>query len=718
MSLLDRLLAQKRPPSQVPVKHTTPIAEFLRRPAAHPKPVVANNGPSNTLLQMIHKVREEGNPSAWADIRRITDVPLWLPISEEQFADANRRWVLGGAKMGGDPFVLKTQQAQAILDYERFGGVFAKIGVGKGKTFITLMVAQAAFERGEAQRILLLVPSHVFAQLTQKDIPQARRLIRLTLPIHRLGDMDASRRRMIAKSSKRGLYILPYSMLSAPKYGSEILSDIGAQLIIADECQQIAARRSARGGRFLKYCREKQPRLCVLSGTITRKSVKDYHHLATLALRDNSFLPYSPQITAEWAAVIDSAGSTDSRTSTGPLRPLIDWAVQCFPDDPLPLDLGGFRKAFRLRMDHTPGVISSGDEDVSSSLVIRNLPVPDHKEHPDWPELQVFWDQVLDAWLTPSGDEIEHAIHMYKWLWELSAGFYNNLVWPEASDLAARRGISEDEAEGLLDRAKTCHDAHQDYARALRTWLGAHSLPGLDTPFLVGSEMSHHGAVSVGHDLYAWWMRAKDLEDPELPERDSYPVRVCGYKIEHAVKWAMDGKRKCGGIVWYHHQEIGRWLVEMMRGAGLDPLHCPAGRRHNETILDSDGRIVVASIRAHSTGKNLQMHGEQLIVQWPRGADVAEQMIGRTHRMGQERDEVFVDTNNTTGWDHENMAATLNDALYVHQTAQPQKLIYAVYNPVPVVMPFGVLKERGFQPHELSPEMQAMLATRFEMSER
>ena len=299
----------------------------------------------------------------------------------------------------------------------------------------------------------------------------------------------------------------------------------------------------------------------------------------------------------------------------------------------------------------------------------------------------------------------------------MSAGFYNNLVWPETGELARRRHISEDLATELLDRALRLHVARQDYARALRTWLDRHHLPGLDTPFLVGGSMSRHGEAEVGADLFHWWKIAKDLEDPELPERDSYPVRVCSYKVDAATSWALDGSRRGhGGIIWYYHQAMGVWLTEALQGVFEADriLHAPAGA--DTAILENAGKFVVASIKAHGVGKNLQHHHyEQLFVQWPRGADTAEQAIGRTHRMGQERDEVVIHTVNTLPWDHDNFAATLNDSLYIHQTAQEQKLIQAAYDPIPKVMPWEVLKERGFQPQELSPEMRALMGEKFDV---
>lgn len=665
----------------------------------------------NPLMSLIQKTKEEGNPDAWVDVKRIAKVPIVHPLTDEEYEAVNRRWVLAGAVLAGKPFKLKPQQAQAIAAYEKYDGGFCKIGVGQGKTITSLMVGQHASDTG-IKKTLLCVPPEVYPQLMRRDVPQARKLIRFTVPVYGLGDTTPQRRRAISRSGKPGIYVYPYSVMSG-RTAHEELEAINAQLVICDEAQNVANPRSARGKRFNRYCEARRPRVVVLSGTITKKSVKEYSHLARFCLRDNTFLPMSHPIVCEWALILDSTGYVDQDAHTGPLRPLIDWAAANFPEEPVRLDISGFRKAFRLRMDHTPGVVHADDseDDIGTSLLIHNEPVPDHTESEGWDELKDHMDQVTEQWLTPSGDEIEHAIHTHKWLFELNAGFYNLLEWPDAEKLARVRKLSAQDADRLLLDAKLCHAAKQQYARVLRTWLSEYHIPGLDTPFLVGGDMRKHGADNVGYDLYEAWQEWQDLKSDELPKRDKHPIRVCDFKIAHAYKWAAE--QQDGGILWYYHQEIGRWLVEYMKERGLDPLYCPAGRKHNERILDSHGRIVVASMKAHGVGKNLQFHGDQYWVQWKRGADVAEQGIGRTHRIGQTRDQITVWTNLTTGWDHDNFASCMNDSLYIHQTMNRQKLMYAQYDPQPMVVPMEVLKQRGFQPKEINEDMQRYLQDKF-----
>jgi hypothetical protein len=239
----------------------------------------------------------------------------------------------------------------------------------------------------------------------------------------------------------------------------------------------------------------------------------------------------------------------------------------------------------------------------------------------------------------------------------------------------------------------------------------------MDTPFLVGLDMSNHEARHVGPELYGAWMNAKMADFEDRPDRRSRPVRVCPYKIVQAADWAQrdvpDGR---GAILWVHHREVGKWLVEELEKRGVDVLHCPAGPKHNETIGDPENRhrLIVASISAHHVGKNLQHFSYQFIVQWPRSAVIAEQMIGRLHRPGQEADELTVVTNNTTDSDSLNFAACLNDSCYIHATTGvKQKLMYATYETPPIVISPAVLKKAGLDPKRLTGEQVQLMRDTF-----
>jgi hypothetical protein len=656
----------------------------------------------------------------YAEVQRIIGMPIYFGMDSAEAEGYNQLNVLSQAYQDG--FRLHNVQADAVFSYEQNGGGFFHVAVGWGKTIISLLCAQKGFNKG-LQKILLLVPSQVQGQLVQTDIKGARSKVPLTLPIYALGDRSQADRHALAHSGRPGLYIMPYSYLSV-KDTADLLDGIAPGLVICDEAHNLANRTAARTKRLLVYAEKHQPEAVMLSGTITSKTIRDYFHLIKWALRDGSPLPVSYSLASEWGAAIDSDANALITTAgeQGPLKPLIGWAKTHFPEIPITSDIAGFRRAYKQRLNTTPGVVSSGDLELGTSLTIANRPVFAPEKSEGWPLLLKLITTVTDEWLTPNGDEIEHSIHTWKWLNELSAGFYNELTWPVPDVYAAKKNIPVPEARKIIDRAKEHHAAGQVYASALRKWLQEHHIPKVDTPFLVGASMAHYGKEVVGEKLYEPWSYWHSLKFEGCPERDSRVVRVCSYKIDSAVEWAKALGKDEGALIWVHHQEVGEWLYEKLINAGVDAVHCPAGSTHNRIICQigdpkeggKGDRVVVASITAHGTGKNLQAFRHNYFVQWPRKDTIAEQTIGRTHRVGQQADELVVYMNLTGEWDQLNFAACLNDALYIQQsTGNRQKIIYANYDPIPKIFPSAVLKERGLEVKQLSADQQRAMAERF-----
>lgn len=663
---------------------------------------------------------EAGKYAQYAEINRIVSMATIFDMNQAELEEFNREHVLADAFADG--FRLFPVQANAVLAYEMFGGLFGPIGVGWGKTLITLMIPHLAYMRG-VRKMLLLVPPQILPQLVETDIKYARTKVPISYPIHVLGGKSMRQRVAIAQSGKKGLYIMPYSQLST-KDTDDLLTAIAPELIVGDEAHRIANDRAARTRRVQWLIDEYKPECVFVSGTVTSKSVSDYYHLIRAALRDNNPLPNTKSLVHEWGAIIDAEqvnwsqhpdGGEDRKSGPGPLMPLVDWARKNFPEEQIEGTTDGFRKAYRLRLTTAPGVVASGEADIGTSIIFQNRPVEGYEKVEGWGELNKLISKVEDQWLTPNDDEIEHAIHTWKWLNELSAGFYNQLAWPEYEDYAKRRRISIDEAAEILDKARTYHAADQVFAKTLRRWLEEYAKPKLDTPLLVRHNISQHGSRDVGTELYETWMEKEHLDFEGRPDRDSTAVRVCPFKVNAAADWAESIKG--GGMVWFHHQEIGRWLYDVFRQRGIDCVYCPAGKSGNEKVLDPANRskMLIASITAHGEGKNLQHFQEQICVQWPRSAKIAEQLLGRLHRNGQEADELEVRMINTLIFDRMNFAACLNDALYIHQsTGVRQKLVYGGYDPLPQIFPAAVLKERGIEGIKtLNAEQQRLMQEKF-----
>jgi hypothetical protein len=698
--------------------YTAPAGDITYPVTPEEKQASINLNARMAMRARLAPTREDVAPSA--EVIRICKMPLVGPITDEEFEAYCRDNILAEAYEKGFRFF--RTQAEATLAYEIYGGLFAPIGVGWGKTLISLMIAQRAFLQGK-RKTLLLLPASVYSQLVTSNIPWARMRVPLNVPLHLMGGLSMGSRRALTRSKKVGCYVMPYSQLSTKDTRTQdnemgLIEAIDPELIIGDEIHYLANRDSARSKRMINWMIEKKLKLACMSGTITNKSVKDYHHLAKLALGNNCFLPLSPQLASEWAQVLD-ANSFYTDGQTGSIKPLVDWGRINHPTEDFPFDKSGFRKAYMLRMTSTPGVVCTGDLEIKTSLTICNRPIHGKEKYAGWEKLEELVSDVNDKWLTPNGDEIEHAIHTHKWLRELSAGFYNEYVWPTNEMVQKSHAVTEEEAGELLTNSLDHHDKKQAYSKLLRTWIRDRGVPGLDTPMGVGSNMTHHKDRDVGNVLYKSWLEMKGSDSEELPVRLKRAVRVCDYKVSNAIRWAQSLKKDEGAVIWYAHKEMGLWAAELAEAAGLNFLHCPAGKKANdalelETRPENAKKILICSLKAHYIGKNLQPIGETYFLEWMQSAEVAEQSIGRNHRNGQMRDELNPVTCITTDFDEMAMASTLNDALYIAQTTSDrQKLVYCGFDPLPQVFPPELLRERGFQSKLLNEDQKQALEEKF-----
>lgn len=643
------------------------------------------------------RVIEDGNVS---ELDRVLMLPLREDADEIDREVWNYQRLYTSAYEEGWRFF--PCQVEALRIFERTGRGFFPIGVGLGKTIICQACVHYDISKGRSDVVALLIPPGLVDQ-TLRDIKAARKRMPLDHKVYCLGGKTRKRRKEIIRGRRRGLYIFPYSLLSSPS-GEDELRAIDPDLIVADEVHSLADRTSARTRRVFAWKTERDipPRLVGLSGTITSKSIKNYHHLIKWATGEECPLP-RPQNEADvWASVLDTDASTPTTRETIDLfYRLRNWAREAGADPKdITANTAGLRKAYQYRLTTSPSVYSTSQEDIGVSLTYTQ-----HMVSHSSPELTQHIKNIRELYLTPNGDEIDHAIHAYKWLYELHSGFYNELVWPTTEAWAKRKDLSEDAAAAALDAAKEHHEAEQDLARGIRRWISESASPGLDTPFLLKGDMHRHGSRNVGSELYELWRTAKDLEFDDMPERLSRAVRVDPFKIEFAIGWINHHRKRygkrTGALIWIYNIEMGRWLHEECLAAGLeDVIYCPAGPRGNREITDQEynqDKIVIASIPAHNTGKKLHWFQHQLFLQWPRDPKTAEQVVGRTHRVGQEADELTVDICLGGEFEQQNFFACMLDSLYIQQTTgNRRKIIYAHYDPLPTQFPADVLVERGF----------------------
>jgi hypothetical protein len=479
-------------------------------------------------------------------------------------------------------------------------GLLAGVSVGKGKTLASFLIPTVM----QAQRPLLLVPASLVDK-TNRDLA----IWSYHFKVH------------------PRIRVFSYERLSVLS-GANALADYKPDLIIADEVHSLKNRDSARGRRFLRYMMAHQETLMVgMTGSITRRSLRDYWHIMGLCLKETAPIPYPLHELETWANALDP--DVDER-----VRLLPGCLLDLAPD---PADTGTTldraRASYQRRLSETRGVVITPSNEIAASLEISERPL----EAPA--TVNAALEALRTTWETPNGDELIMAIDVWRHARELAVGFWYQWDPPPPPEWLEARRAWHKFVRGMLGR----------------------NLATMDSPLQVARRFSDH-------PLRAAWLAVKDLYDPNAHKR---AVWIDDFLLRDAAGWLND-HHHAPGIAWVEHHAAGERL-SLLSGRP----YYGGGPEASRAILDAQGPII-ASIKAHGTGKNLQHYGRNLIVSCPPSADTIEQLLGRTHRDGQAADAVTVELYLHAPEIREGLARALSEADYIQRsTGMPQKLLYA-----------------------------------------
>lgn len=430
----------------------------------------------------------------------------------------------------------------------------------------------------------------------------------------------------------RFLKIMSYEYLGRAQ-AAQALEEFQPDLMFLDECHRAKNKRSAAVARRLTRFFAQHPGVvcAAASGTITTRSVQDYAHILRWCLpAAQTPVPLHFADLEMWSAALDERRGFDGRADPGELKILCNAEEQkLWGREPRK----AARLAFRRRLIETPGVVAAHESRVGASLVIRAVR----------PKVAPVVDEAfkkLRLWETPDGWPIPDGLTMARHARELVMGFY--YIWnprPPREWLEPRRLWCK------FVREKLKHSRTLDSELQVRQW--AESIPFCE-------------------ELQAW-LEVKDSFEP-----NTEPVWLDTSTLDFAADWAHKNK----GIIWTEHQCVGERLA---RDYGL-PYYGKKG-------LDSAGRFIddhpanqslVASVASNGTGRNLQKWANNLVLGLPPNGALDEQLLGRTHRPGQESDEVNFDVVITCAEHLEGLMQAKRDARYIeHTTGSPQKLLLA-----------------------------------------
>ncbi len=428
-----------------------------------------------------------------------------------------------------------------------------------------------------AQRPLLLVP----AKLKEKT----------------MRDMNIARKNWLVPPYVR---IVSYEILGRTQ-SADLLREWSPDVIIADECHRLRNTGAIVTKRVGKFMEENENVIMVaLSGTIMKRSIKDYAHIAGWCLKHKSPTPSSYEIRTEWSLAIDDVKDDDNRLTPGALMELCNEQEKAeYPIDPLRT----IRRAYRRRLTESPGVIATQEGALSMSLLIEPRII-------HCPTISGWSQYMRTKWERPDGVDMMDGMEVWRHLREMACGFFYRWNPPPPKEWREARKLWTARVRQVL----------RDNRRGLE------------------SEGQVINAVDAGqypNDELVRWRAVKDEYDPE---KNKEPVWVSDAAIDSAIKWAHEEK----GIVWVEHTAFGERMaaksgLPFYQNMGLTKI----GRKFIED--HPPGEPMIAAREPNFEGRNLQFGWSKMLMTTPHTAGyIWEQTIGRLHRDSQEADEVVV----------------------------------------------------------------------------
>jgi hypothetical protein len=541
---------------------------------------------------MRHVVRDS------AELRRILALPRRDWHSEaEALADA----ATAALRTPHGRMRLFPIQAAALKEAHERRGLLGAISVGEGKTLLSLLLPLVL----GSQRPLLLLP----ARLIEKTKREQRAL---------------SEHWRIPNYTR----LLSYELLGRVQ-AKEDLANYRPDLIVADEAHKLKNRRAAVTRRVERYLDAADPRpvVCLLSGTMTRRSLRDYAHLSAWSLGPWSPLPTSWIDLEEWSNALDEL--TDVRAANR-VDPGALWSFVGPEERDAPDELSAVRRAFARRLTATPGVVASPASTLGTSLSVSEATSAPSET------IDRAFERLRTRWELPDGQELIDGVAVWRHARELSLGFW--YVWdprPPQPWLTARSAWCAF-VRDVIRRGD--HDSEADVAM-------------------------HYPTAPA----YTAWCAIRDTFVV-----NQKAVWLCDSVLRFAQRWLKEHE---AGLVWTDHIAFGDTLEEL---SGV-PYFRDMGYDKEGRYIEEHTGPAILSVDANREGRNLQYKWRDNLVMSPPGAGLDwEQLLGRTHRTGQTADTVSCDVYVGCLEDAIAFDKSINTAKYSSLTlATPMKLCYA-----------------------------------------
>lgn len=576
------------------------------------------------------------------ELARVLSIPRtpW----DEQHAGELAASITNLIRLPRGSMALRPVQAVSLKSAWEQQGFFGPIGVGRGKTLLSLLLAYVL----QSERPLLVLPANLIGKTRKEWIELA-----CHWPI------------------PNWIRLISYELCGRVQAKDEI-ELFQPDLIIFDEVQKVKNRKAAVTKRFDRYIKARRAaeaargathphapgrlRVCAMSGTITSKSLKDFAHIVQWCLPHFSPVPGSWHELENWANALDELVNPLRQIDPGALLMLCDARENDAPDPRT-----AARRGFARRLAETPGVVATTDGHIAASILVEEL------EHPASDAIEDAFDRLrgceaknYKGWELPDGKECIDGPEIWRHARELALGFFYVWdPWPPAEWVQAR-GCWATFARGIIKRGRLDSEAdvmlhaHEfectvDQARELRGWLPH------ENPEIGRRHVADH------------WRAVRDTFKP-----NKRAVWICDSVLRMCSQWLRNHPR---GIVWSGHTAFGEALE---RVSGF-PYFGAEGLDRGGRMIEQATGPVIASLKANKEGRNLQYNwSDNLIMSCPGDGLEAEQLLGRTHRDGQTEDTVTFKIFNGCIEHISAFWTALGRAVYMQDTTRnAQKLVYA-----------------------------------------
>jgi hypothetical protein len=393
-------------------------------------------------------------------------------------------------------------------------------------------------------------------------------------------------------------FIESYERISIDYARPNFLEAYAPDLLICDESHRIKNTGAACTRKISRFLRgNAQCAFVSLSGTALGRTLDESAHLMRYALGDGAPIPRDPGTLREWSAALD-VGVTDARRiAPGPLAAL----PGAHGIDPIERA----RTGYCARILGTPGIVGLENDRPPASLLVRSWQYEGYA-----PATEQAFTSLRQRWQRPDDSYVGDPMTFWRHAYEMALGYWGRWdPWPP-DEWRQRR---------------------QDWYRVVREILTANR-SGIDS----------EGALRRALYGVSHWPNAREiLAKWSAVEPSFVPNPVAVWIDEGPLHAVAEYAQNTRCIVWSGSVPFAERLSKL---SGM-PYYGEQGQDDRGIAIENATSVtkgsIIASIASNCEGRNLQKDwNSNFVVTWPSSGKIVEQLLGRTHRAGQIRDEV------------------------------------------------------------------------------